>query len=394
MPNTRQRLQYLLERNANRSCTREEMLELYSFIASTQDEELYPLMDEQFEKIDPETTVADIDWDHMLKQIMASTPVVAMRPSRMRRLWRRFAVAASVILVISVASYFLFFNKDIKQPEIVENSKVLNDVKPPENNKAMITLADGRKVYLDSVSDGSLVMQGNVSLIKLGNGQIVYRATTGGITDMVQYNTLTNPKGSKVIDMALADGSHVWLNAGSSVMYPIAFVGNERKIIITGEAYFEVAHDIAKPFIVSKGEMRVQVLGTHFNVNAYDDEDDIRVSLLEGSVSVTGGKDNVVIRPGQQVKVASDLRVIDDVDLEQVMAWKNGKFSFNRSDMKSVMRDLMRWYDIEVVYEGNVTDRYFTADISRDKSLASILKIFDQSNIKFKIEGKRLTVMP
>lgn len=394
MPYTRQRLQYLLERNTNRSCTKEEMLELYSYISSAEDEQLYPLMDDQFEKVDPAVKVTDVDWDHMLNQIMTSTPVMAMSPSKTSRLWRRFAVAASIIAAIGIGCYFLFSGRNGNQPGIFKAHQLLNDVKPPDNNKAMITLADGRKVYLDSASNGSLAKQGNISLIKLDNGQIAYRTTSGEIIKELQYNTLSNPRGSKVIDMMLADGSHVWLNAGSSVTYPVAFVGNERRVSITGEAYFEVAHDAGKPFFVTKGNMQVQVLGTHFNLNAYDDENDIRVSLLEGLVNVGNGVDNVGIKPGQQARVADDLKVISDVDLDQVMAWKNGKFSFNSADMKSVMRDLMRWYDIEVVYEGNVSDRYFTADISRDKSLTSILKIFDQSDIKFKIEGKKLTVMP
>ena len=189
--------------------------------------------------------------------------------------------AASIILLLSTGTYFLVFNKSEKSTEIVK--KVLpNDVKAPETNRASITLANGQKVYLDSAVNGTLAMQGNVKLIKLANGQIAYQTTSGETIIEIKHNTLENPRGSKVIDMTLTDGSKVWLNAGSSLTYPVAFAGKERKVSITGEAYFEVAHNTAMPFKVSKDEMEVTVLGTHFNVNTY--EDDTMARLAGGEI--------------------------------------------------------------------------------------------------------------
>ncbi len=335
--------------------------------------------------------------------------------------WKRIAVAASIVLAIGIGSYLLFFDTRPQKGEsplrqLADRDDKTNDVKAPEANRAMIRLADGRVIYLDSAGNGQLAVQGDVRLVKNDDGKIVYSRESGAGSRELVWNTLSNPRGSNVIDLALADGSHVWLNAGSSVTFPVAFVGNVRRVRITGEAYFEVTHRITTPvptqgsgsstsggqmpFIVEKGDMQVQVLGTKFNVNAYDDESEIKVTLLEGSVRVgsqesgAGSKNSVVIKPGEQAQVTNSINVLKGVNVDEVMAWKNGKFSFNNTDLKAIMREVMRWYDVEVVYEGNVGNRYFTADISRGKSLASLLKIFELSNIRFKIEGKRLVVMP
>jgi ferric-dicitrate binding protein FerR (iron transport regulator) len=193
--------------------------------------------------------------------------------------------------------------------------------------------------------------------------------------------------------MTLADGSRIWLNAGSSVTYPVAFTGKERKVSVNGEAYFEVAPDHTKPFFVSKGEMSLQVLGTHFNVNAYDDEQDIKITLLEGSVKVSQRGQTGLLKPGEQARVAADIKVANTVDLESVMAWKNGKFSFADEDLKSIMRQLMRWYDVDIIYQNDVPERFFTAEISRNKNLLALLKVLEASDIHFKIEGRKLTVI-
>jgi ferric-dicitrate binding protein FerR (iron transport regulator) len=197
----------------------------------------------------------------------------------------RWWAAASVILVLGAFGYFMFFNKTPKENGVV---KVLsNDIKAPQSNRAMITLSNGQKVYLDSAGNGALAMQGNVKLMKLAGGEIAYQQGTNQIIGEVQYNILSNPKGSKVINMLLADGSKVWLNAGSSLLYPVSFISDERKVSVTGEAYFEVAHNVSRPFIVNHGSMEVRVLGTHFNVNAFEDDDsNIKVTLLEGSVKI------------------------------------------------------------------------------------------------------------
>ncbi|HET7118970.1 MAG TPA: FecR domain-containing protein [Hanamia sp.] len=301
--------------------------------------------------------------------------------------------AASVILLLGAFSYFLFFHKSTKpvQIAIVLN----NDVKAPQSNKAMITLANGQKVYLDSVGNGALAIQGNVKLVKLANGKIVYQTNSGKVISKMEYNTLSNPRGSKVINMTLADGSKVWLNAGSSLRYPVLFIGNKRKVSVTGEAYFEVTHDASKPFIVNNGSMDIRVLGTHFNVNAFEDDgNDIKVTLLEGSVKINNGNATGLLKPGQQALVTKEIKVVSDVDLDLVMAWKNGYFQFDNASLQNVLKEVSRWYDVDVVYEGYNKPRKFVGEIQRDLSLSEMLKILQKNKVHFKIEGKELRVMP
>ena len=258
----------------------------------------------------------------------------------------------------------------------------------------MVTLANGQRVFLDSISNGALALQGNVKLVKLPSGEIVYQQS-GELSGQLQYNTLENPRGSKVINMALADGSKVWLNAGSSLTYPIAFVGSERKVSVTGEAYFEVAHDASKPFVVHNGAMDVQVLGTHLNVNAFEDDDNnIKVTLLEGSVKISNGNSNGLLKPGQQALVSKEVKVLDDVDLNKVMAWKNGYFQFDKASLQSVLKQVSRWYDVKVIYEGTNQPREFVGEIERDLSLSEVLRILEINKVHFTLEGKELTVKP
>lgn len=306
-----------------------------------------------------------------------------------RQPWFRVAVAACIILMVGIGSWVLFFNKPAKTEQVI-TAQPANDVEAPAITKATITLADGRTVAVDSLS---ILTQNNVQLSKTADGKIVY----SGNAEKLVYNTLTNPRGSKVVDMMLGDGSRVWLNAGSSVTYPVAFIGNERKVVITGEAYFEITHDAEKPFYVSKGNMSVQVLGTKFNVNAYDDEPDVRVTLLEGSVNVAiqqaQGNNNQLLRPGQQARVANSIKVISSIDVDEVMAWKEGYFKFNRADVKTIMRQLARWYDLEISYAGEIPRREFGGEMQRDLPLSGMLRLLEKGNLHFKVEGKHLTLM-
>lgn len=353
--------------------------------------------------IDPdnETTFAELEatyWERLknVSDPLAGSAEQSLRtilPGRVVPMHRRLVkmtAAASILLLVGLGSYLIFFNRN-KQEEIAKTIETAKDVKAPESNRAMITLADGRKVYLDSAMNGELAFQGNVKLVKLANGQIAYQTASGEIAKELQFNTLNNPRGSKVIDMQLSDGSHVWLNAGSSVTFPIAFVGNERKVSVTGEAYFEISHDKTKPFIVSaNNKADVTVLGTHFNVNAYDDEATLKVTLLEGSISVN----NTIIKPGQQAQVSSDIKVVNKVDLAEVMAWKNGNFKFTRTDLKVIMREIGRWYDVEVSYEGNIPVQLYNIGVPRTANVSEVLRGLEFTGAHFSIEGKKIIVRP
>ncbi len=327
-----------------------------------------------------------------IQSALAIESALTLVPFYKRRFFRLSAAAAVIAAIIG--SYLMFFSRTNKQQEIVKVPEQSKDVKAPETNRAMITLADGRTVYLDSATNGQLAVQGNIKLVKLANGQIAYQTASGEIIKELQYNTLNNPRGSKIINMTLADGSRVWLNTGSSVTFPVAFIGNERKISITGEAYLEVAHNPLLPFIVRKGETSVQVLGTKFNVNAYDDEDDIRVTLLEGSVKISNDQSSLTIKPNQQAVVSGNQMLLNkNVNVEEVMAWKNGLFQFEGANIESIMRQISRWYDVEVVYEMNAKGLHFSGDISREVEASKVFKMLQATEaLHFRIEGRKVFV--
>ena len=310
----------------------------------------------------------------------------------LRRRSQRWA-AATVIFLLAGFSYFFLIHRSSKSTEVAE--VLNNDVKAPQSNKAVITLANGQKVFLDSVGNGALAIQGNVKLVKFANGEIAYEHHSGEISTKMEYNTLSNPRGSKVINMVLSDGSKVWLDVGSSITYPVAFSGNERKVSITGEAYFEVAHDASKPFFVTCGSMNIGVLGTHFNVNAFEDDGpDIKVTLLEGKVKVNNKNAKGLLKPGEQAVVNNKIKILDDVDLDEVMGWKNGYFEFNNSSLQNVLNQVSRWYNVAVVYQGNNKPRQFMGEIQRDLNLSEILKILEKNSVNFQIEGKKIIVLP
>lgn len=314
-------------------------------------------------------------------------PVIKLR-------WFKWAAAASVILLISIGSYFII-NIRVQKHEVAvvqpHKKEFKNDVAPGQTG-AILTLANGQKILLDSAVNGSLAQQGNVSVIKK-NGELVY--SNDGNTAEVVYNTMTTPRGRQ-FNLVLADGSKVWLNAASSITFPTAFTGKERKVSITGEAYFEVAHNAAKPFIVEKGNTSVLVLGTHFNVNAYDDETALSVTLLEGSVNVRNGNSSSRIKPGQQAQVKEDgkISLLSNVNVENVVAWKNGRINFDGANIETVMRQMSRWYDVEIVYNKKLDDLFY-AEIPRTTMLSDVLKALELTKkVHFKIEGRKIIVVP
>lgn len=305
---------------------------------------------------------------------------------------KRFGwVAAASVLLLAGVLWFVTRRSD--EAQLPVTAKVI-DVKAPVSNRASISLGDGRTVYLDSVSNGALAKIGDVDLVKLGDGKIMYSGSTGE----VRYHTLNNPRGSKVIDIGLSDGTHVWLNAGSSLTYPVAFAsGGDRKVSMKGEAYFEVAKNKGVGFVVEKEEVSVRVLGTHFNVKAYDNEPDLKVTLLEGSVRVQQKQRALLLKPGEQAVVNSDaVSLVANVDAEEALAWKNGFTSFHGADISAVLRELERWYNIETVVKGEMKQKRFRTETDRAAPLRDILQvIFDDNQIKYEYDAasRRLTIL-
>ncbi|HEY9262564.1 FecR family protein, partial [Chitinophaga sp.] len=249
---------------------------------------------------------------------------------------------------------------------------------------------DGSVMQLDSA--GNRILQQGGAVVRQQGGQLVYAASSD--KDAVTYNTLRTPRGGQ-FKITLPDGTTVWLNAASSIRYPTTFPGQERRVEMSGEAYFEVAKDEEKPFKVSaNGKAEVKVLGTHFNVHAYPEEGIIKTTLLEGAVSMsTPANAPVLLKPGQQAAAGqTTIEVVNDANIDQVMAWKYGLFNFDKSNLPSVMNELSRWYDVDVRYEGQVPSRIFRGKIKRDLSLTQVLEVLQDVNIKFKMEGKTLVV--
>lgn len=262
----------------------------------------------------------------------------------------------------------------------------------PGTNKAMIRLEDGSSVFLDDAVTGIIAKQGNTQVLRLSSGEVVYKS--GNNDDEVHINTMTTPRGGRY-QLTLADGTKVWMNSASSISYPTSFVEKERKVKVSGEVYFEVAKNPQQPFyVIIDNETEIKVLGTHFNVNTYADNGSVNTTLLEGTVSISNNHKEQILKPGQQAEIKNNaIYLKNNVDTAQVMAWKNGYFSFNSTDLKMVMKLLARWYDIDVEYEGQMPEMKFWGGISMHSTLSQVLQVLEESKIRFRIEDKKIVVL-
>jgi transmembrane sensor len=319
----------------------------------------------------------------LLQQIRAAeTPVRKMRAVS-------WIAAAVFILLAGTGAWLLFFGR---KKEAVDIGLRYRDDVAPGRNAAILTLAGGKQLLLDSTAAGIIGKQGDAT-INNNNGRLTYTALHEKPAELF-YNTLRTAKGNQY-QLALPDGTKVWLNAASSITYPTAFTGDQRKVTISGEAYFEVAANKSLPFIVQEGNMTVQVLGTHFNINGYDDEPTMKTTLLEGAVRVLIGDDSSQLKPGQQamlIRNSARISVVNDANTDEAMAWKNGQFMFSDAPIESVMHQVARWYNVDVVYDTPVSG-HFVADIPRNSPLSQVLKLLELTDqVHFKLEGRKITV--
>lgn len=317
-------------------------------------------------------------------QASGETPA---QTSRVRPLYPRFAAAAAAVILLLGAGAFWISRKS---PTIAPHLQTA--LVHPATDKAILQLGNGGTIVLDSAHNGVLASQGGVRVIKTDSGQLTYEGTT----DAVVYNQISTPRGGQY-QLVLPDGSKVWLNAASSVRFPTAFTGGQRIVSITGEAYFEIAPDKTKPFSVRAGGVTVEVLGTHFDVMAYADEAATKTTLLEGSVRVRKGSANRLLSPGQQALAETGpnaaVLFVQTVDTAQAVAWKNGLFEFDHLDLGTIMRQISRWYDVDVRYEGVDSAARFDGGISRKLDLPDVLHLLEGSGIRFKLENRTLTVI-
>jgi len=323
----------------------------------------------------------------ILEPLLAGKPDQPTRRSPIR-LWPRVAAAAAVIIAFSVGS-FLIFHKRPAEP-VAQIQQPLNDILPA-GTKATLSLPGGRNISLDSVTNGTRATQGNVTANSL-NGQLIYVVSPSD-RPATAYNTLTTAPGEHY-SLVLPDGTKVWLNAGSSITYPIAFNGAQRKVTVTGELYFEIAHNLAQPFRIGVKDQLVEDIGTHLNINAYDDEPTVKTTLIEGSIKIGRGSKSVTLRPGQQASMGpkdSSFQV-KSVDANAATAWQNGYFYFDHADITTVMREFARWYNVKVVYKGDLPKQTFKGKVYRNINASEALSILSYFGAHFHIDGRTITV--
>ncbi|MBL7698264.1 MAG: FecR family protein [Chitinophagaceae bacterium] len=374
-----ERLNYLLQRYLDKTLTESEFTELSELLRHN-----WKHIGHNHQQ---QVITREPDWEQMVESILNTKT-----PARVRRLhfsgnaWFKYAAA---IVIIAGAALYLTRNQNPPHNATAAVKPVTGaDDVLPGSDKAILTLADGTIVALDNTENGTIAKQGNSNIVKK-DGQVIYNLQSSGSkagATTVSYNTMTSPRGGQY-KLILPDGSKVWLNAASSIRFPTEFTEDRRIVTITGEVYFEVAKNPRQPFIVKTYAEDITVVGTSFNVNSYPDEPIIKTSLLEGSVWINGN----VLQPGQAYMNGK----ITSTNLEQDLAWKNGFFSFNKTDLPAVMRQLSRWYNVEVKYEGAIPKRAFSGEIGRNLTLRQVLDVLSQTRIHYKIEqGNLITIMP
>lgn len=329
------------------------------------------------------------DIDEIGKEIWAELPI--HQPKRTTRLWPRIAAAAMIALTLGVGTY-VHFNQ-----QHAGTTTYTSDIKPG-SNKAVLTLADGRRISLTDASAGVIAAQSGIKISKTANGQLIYEISNAATGNANQYNTIEVPRSGQY-QVRLPDGTSVWLNAASSLKYPVSFAKQAtRQVTLTGEGYFEVTHSAKQPFIVKTNTEAVQVLGTHFNINTYTDEPETVTTLFQGSVKITPQHADAgtakILKPGEQGILRGTRLNVTEADTQAALSWKNGYFIFKNESIPSIMRKIARWYDAEVVYADDVSDVTYEGSISRFKNVSELLHKFELTGtLKFKLEGRRITIM-
>lgn len=331
-------------------------------------------------------------FDKIQESINKRTPVVPLKRNHIKRM---IGVAAAVVIIVASASIF-YLNSQKQQSRNIVKVKESTDIPVekimPGGNIATLTLSDGSVISLHDTENGVVTQEGNVDIVKLKDGQITYGKTDNGNKEIL-YNVVTTPKGGKY-NLTLADGTKIWMNAASSLRFPASFSGNVRRVEMEGEVYFDIAEDLKHPFIVMVNGAEILVTGTEFNVNAYRDESFMKVTLLEGKVFLKNKDDRTSLTPGEQAEVAGAGKFIihKNIDIEEVIAWKAGLFHFNKADIKTVMKDISRWYDVDVEFKDTRKKKLFKGEMQRDLELSQVIKILNKHHIDIELSGRKMIV--
>lgn len=384
-------IRILLEQYLTGTATRNDLARLKQVLDDPSCSDLLDELSDELLEARLQETYSFPEAQQRVKQQVLQQIRPVLRPVRWGRVIGR---AAAVLLLLGGAAtwWYLSNRQPVNTAPIVRT--VDKDIDAGKNG-ALLTLADGRVVSLDSLANGVVATQKGATAV-LNNGSLSYEGTGSTNNKDLVYNTVSTPKGRQ-FQLVLPDGTKVWLNAGSSIRYPTAFASNERKVNITGEAYFEVISNASAPFrVLTKAHDEIQVLGTSFNISAYEDDNYSKATLLEGAIKVSANHKSLLLQPGQQAKInstgATGLELITNADLGKVTAWKNGYFNFENTNLKDAMRELSRWYDLEVVYEGQVPEIEFVGKLSRSLSLKSALTVLERAGVHFRLEGRKLVV--
>lgn len=390
----KERIQYLLKQYFAGSITDEERTALFEALEYDHSEEWEHSLQQLMTAGEKDPLYKEAQWEHIVNKVLSFEQLPAVRKSGKRISifsFQRLTAAAVILLIITGGIWFWWSADAGKDKQEGRQDMLVNDV-PPGGNSGILTLGDGSQIMLDSAGNGTLLYQGNAQVIKAGNGQLTYN--NSGSSTAVSYNTLTTPRGGQY-QVNLPDGTKVWLNAASSLTYPTAFTGKQRVVELTGEGYFEVARNEAQPFHVKVSQADIAVLGTSFNVMAYGDEKIQQTTLLAGTIKLKTAEAAVLLKPGQQGNIDQQgtLRVRNQVDLEEVVGWKNGIFQLNSADIPAVMRQISRWYNVEVEYEGSIPEGHISGKIAMDLTLSQVLKVLELSGLHYRLENKKIIVM-
>ncbi|MCF0053600.1 FecR domain-containing protein [Dyadobacter sp. LJ53] len=393
MDNPENRLEELFNRYYQGLATASEKEELMAYMRSANDDALLEkFLESGWVSLDAEENVFTAEKSSaMLRSIFGSTPQEEKTMKIFSIGWIRYASAAAIFILIGLGIWKV---TSVPKTGIAHTAQPKAEDVKPGGAKAILTLSDGSAIELAHAKSGFLARQGAAEVSKSQDGVLVYNAKSENTSTKISMNTLTTPKGGQY-EMLLPDGSKVWLNASSSIRFPSVFPASERKVEITGEAYFEVAKDKSRPFRVKFNKSEVQVLGTSFNIMAYPEEGPSKTTLVEGSVFIRNVNQNTKLKPGQQAAVLPTGKIKTQyIAMDEAVAWKNGMFYFKDAGIEEVMRQLSRWYDVEVSYSGKIPVRQFTGRVSRNVNLSEVSGMLRYAGVNCRIEGSKMIIDP
>lgn len=402
MTQAQKRLTYLLEVFGNHKSTENELAELFHLIENEGDQEIKQYLYQLLQSYNETEALPPVRWDKLFSEIQneKNSREATQSPDQPTHTVKkhnfsliRWSAAAILLIFLGVSAFYLLTNNRQPVSYVDQHQIKLADIVPPEVSRAILTTYGGNKILIDNIKAGQPISDGTMEIKKGKDGKLVIH----GKSNTTTMHTLVNPKGSKVLALVLDDGTNVWLNAASSIRFPETFQGTTRQVLLEGEAYFEVTHNAHKPFVVKKGDMQVQVLGTHFNVSAYNDEPSIKVTLLEGLVNVKSGQSEQLIKPRQQALIDKNknlpIRLNKGVDVDEVIAWQQDKFIFKNQDIHEIMRQVARWYNVDIKFKDEIHENFY-AEVSRNTNITTLLKMLEATKaVHFKLTNKTIIVM-